>query len=122
MLARRFGSGGPTTGRAACAAAATAVSPSGATAVSSAAATAGIRTARIRIAALMVPSLLVRGQFSLKGAVRLHDLCLITFGQLRKDHRDVVDDEPSVRRRTGRQTCTSVIQIGVEGLHQEDVN
>src|SRR5262249_47762314 len=110
MLARRFGSGGPTTGRAACAAAATAVSPSGA-AVSSAAATAGIRTARIRIAALMVPSLLIRGQFSLKGAVRLHDLCLITFRQLRKDERDVVDHEPRVRRRTGRQTCTSVIEI-----------
>src|SRR6516225_4957885 len=100
MLARRFGSGGPTVGRAACADVTAAASPLGVPASSSADATAGMRIARIRIAALMVPSLLVRGQSSLKGAVRLHDLCLITGRKLRQHGRHVVDDEPRIDGRT----------------------
>src|SRR5215467_7334617 len=101
MLPRRFGSGGPTTGRAGCADATAVASPLGVAAgPSSADATAGVRIARIRIAALMGPSLLVRGQSSLKGAVRLHDLCLITGRKLRQHGRHIVDDEPRVDRRT----------------------
>src|SRR5215467_846112 len=104
MLARRFGSGGPTTGRPGCADV-TAAASLGAAVPSSENATVGMRIARIRIAALMIPSLLVRGQSSLKGSVRLHDLCLITGRKLGQDVRHVVDDEPCVGRRTGRQTC-----------------
>src|SRR5215475_1241985 len=111
MLARRFGSGGPTTGRPGCADVTAAASPLGIGAPSSADATAGMRIARIRIAALMIPSLLVRGQSSLKGSVRLHDLCLIAGRKLRQQVRHVVDDEPRVGRRTGCQTGISEIEI-----------
>src|SRR5215831_7382350 len=122
MLARRFGSGGPTTGRPGCADVTAAASGSGAAVPSSANAKVGMSIARIRIAALMIPSLLVRGQSSLKGSVRLHDLCLIAGRKLRQDVRHVVDDEPRVGGRTGRQTCISEIEIGGERAHQEGVN